>query len=65
MKRLIFNLLHKVYRVNFQVGGKRKQFVYLALLRWEEFDLGEAENLIASELQVMPQKIKITSITRM
>lgn len=64
MKKLVFKIFNKVYRVQF-VARNSSQVRYVALRRWEQFDENELITILAQDHKVKPEHIQIKSIERM
>ena len=65
MKKLVFKIFNKVYRVQFITHGKQVQVRYVSLRRWEQFDENELVSLLAKELKLKTNQLQVKAIERM
>ena len=65
MKKLVFKIFNKVYRVQFITHGKQIQVRYVALRRWEQFDENELITILAQDLKIKTNQLQVKAIERM
>ena len=64
IKFWIFKILHKTYEVRYRTYGSSVHTEYIAMYRWEKYELDEIIKMIADAIRVKPSKIKISSVRR-